>query len=61
MRRRAAEVPASSIAARLSAAAALARIALSLRDVREAEAFCAKLYRGAERGIGPGTRGERWG
>ena len=60
VRRRAAEVPASSIAARRAAAAALARFALSLREERAAEALWVALC-GAERAIEPGTRRERWG
>ena len=61
VRRRAAEVSASSSAARLSARAALARFALRRREERAAPAFCALLLRRGERAIEPGTRGERWG
>ena len=63
VRRRAAEVPASSSAARLSARAALARFALRRREEREAPALRAAvpLSRRGERAIEPGTREERWG
>ena len=61
MRRRAAEVSASALAAAAAADARPARREACVREERAAEAFFANARRRGERAIGPGTREERWG